>query len=504
MLTATRLPCVPSPTGVAHAPIGGVGVTGSLYERVLATSKAEGVCFDFADCAGRVLRTLIAYYWLLIRFPISFSIFLVRYNMLWEGPVVGLLLTAFSLPFYPLAAMGLLLAKKLCGAGAYNPGNIFFTPPDDPLTSLLWDYYKVMSPPLSQFMLNRGDTVAVAHSWYDHITDKFFWRRHLEAVGARVPRQLGVWKELEGGKWGVEWSHPLKGEDIVIKIADESNGIGDAFLRNGSGEGMMGSEADVHAFLSAPFYTGRETLVLEWIRPAAGQEVHSLDVVTVATPDGGIELLTVRRAILPRTPPRGRAPSPLRRPRARRPSACACPASSTPSPPPPPPTPTPSAHRTGSVLGRLCGRQDDALDPRRLRGRRRAREDLRDGAMVRARLRQDGAEAHILAGARPAWRSRVGGPDGGVPQEGDGGAAVAQDDRLGRDHREGRPRLLRGQLRADAAAPPRLPLVGQPLVLPRQLELRGGGCRACALHTLRHLAQSIISAAVPNRFAVAR
>ena len=33
--------------------------------------------------------------------------------------------------------------------------------------------------------------------------------------------------------------------------------------------------------------------MLEWIRPAEGQEVHSLDMVTLAKPDGEIELLTV-------------------------------------------------------------------------------------------------------------------------------------------------------------------------------------------------------------------
>jgi hypothetical protein len=58
----------------------------------------------------------------------------------------------------------------------------------------------------------------------------------LEAVNADVPRELGRWKLLDSGEWGVEWYHPLNGEDIVIKLKDESNGIGDAFLLNGDGK----------------------------------------------------------------------------------------------------------------------------------------------------------------------------------------------------------------------------------------------------------------------------
>ena len=82
--------------------------------------------------------------------------------------------------------------------------------------------------------------MAIAHSWFDHITHKFFWRRHLEDVGAPVPRELGRWKELPSGEWGVEWYHPLVDEDIVIKLKDESNGIGDAFLLHGTGTDELG------------------------------------------------------------------------------------------------------------------------------------------------------------------------------------------------------------------------------------------------------------------------
>ena len=279
--------------------IGGVGEEGSMYEKIMRLSEAEGDRFDFHDCASRVARCWVAYYWLLLRFPLSFGWFLVRYNMLWEGRATGLVLTGCFYLVYPFAAFCLVLAKRVLGLdGGYVPakGNIFFEPPPSRVTSLLWDYYKALSPPLAQFMMNRGDADAIAHSWYDHVTDKDFWRRHLERVGARVPMELGRWKELEGGAWGIEWCVPLRGHDVVIKVTDESNGIGDAFLLHGDsdGDGTISGPASLEAFMRADgVYKGREALILEWIRPAPEQEVHTLDIVTVAQPDGGIELLTL-------------------------------------------------------------------------------------------------------------------------------------------------------------------------------------------------------------------
>ena len=92
--------------------VGGVGVKGSWYETILRKSEKEEVWFGMDDCLGRMLRVLVAYYWLAVRHPISFFYFLVRYNMLWEGSAAGLLTTVLFYPVYPFAALALLLAKK--------------------------------------------------------------------------------------------------------------------------------------------------------------------------------------------------------------------------------------------------------------------------------------------------------------------------------------------------------------------------------------------------------
>ena len=42
-----------------------------------------------------------------------------------------------------------------------------------------------------------------------------------------------------------------------------------------------------------PVYDGKKAvLLLQWVRPASGMELHALDLVTIAMPDGTIELLT--------------------------------------------------------------------------------------------------------------------------------------------------------------------------------------------------------------------
>lgn len=232
------------------------------------------------------------------------------------GKWVGFFTTVLFYPIYPVVALVVLIVKRTFFAPpAYEDDNVFFKPPADPLSALLWEFYKALSPPMAQFMMNRGNTDAIAHSWFDHITHKHFWRRILEQAGARVPRELGRWRCLDEAKnkWGVEWFHDLVDEDIVIKLKDESNGIGDAFLYNGSGEGQIKDQAAMEKYLrelkgaqigcgakndSGLVYDGKEALILEWIRPSTAkdesgeQECHTLDIMTVAKPDGHIDVVT--------------------------------------------------------------------------------------------------------------------------------------------------------------------------------------------------------------------
>jgi len=296
----------------------GVGKAGSLYESILASSNADTKWFTIGDTTSRVARVLVTYYVLMFTHPISFFIFLTRYNMLWEkggglGLWFGFFSTVLTYPIYPLTFLITLLAKRWFMEEPAYATTVFFQPPKGTFSAILWEYYKGLSPPMAQFMMNRGDKTAIAHSWYDAITDKHFWRSILEGSGAAVPRELGRWKDLGNGEWGVEWFYPLKGEDIVIKLRDESNGIGDAFLYNGTGEGEIADQEAMERYMretkgeqqgcgtnddSGLVYNNKEALILEWVRPstakdAAGeQECHSLDIMTVEMSPGNIEVVT--------------------------------------------------------------------------------------------------------------------------------------------------------------------------------------------------------------------
>ena len=150
--------CLPRSTAPSKLKgVGGVGVPGSWYETILRTSKNEEVWFGMDDCLGRTVRVLVAFYYLAITHPLSFFRFLVRYNMLWEGAVSGLLITVLFYPIYPFAAFLLLMAKQaLLPPRAYEANNVFFDPPKGAAAAAVWSLYKALSPPVAQFMLNRG------------------------------------------------------------------------------------------------------------------------------------------------------------------------------------------------------------------------------------------------------------------------------------------------------------------------------------------------------------
>lgn len=99
----------------------GIGDPDSLYAKLLRLSKDEDDRFDVYDCASRVARCIVAFYWLLLRFPLSFCWFMVRYNLLWEGKTVSAV-TFACFPIYPFAAFTMVLAKRLLGLdGGYVP-----------------------------------------------------------------------------------------------------------------------------------------------------------------------------------------------------------------------------------------------------------------------------------------------------------------------------------------------------------------------------------------------
>ena len=117
--------------------IGGVDDPCSMYSKILHLSEDGGEFFTTFDIVSRVMRCWLAHYWMMVRFPLSYGYFLIRYNMLWEGPLVGALLTVCGYPlFYPLAALALVLGKRIFGLdGGYVTASEAMEPPSPPARS---------------------------------------------------------------------------------------------------------------------------------------------------------------------------------------------------------------------------------------------------------------------------------------------------------------------------------------------------------------------------------
>jgi hypothetical protein len=132
---------------------------------------------------------------------------------------------------------------------------------------------------------------AIQHTWYDTILTKHFWRETLTNVGARLPRALGSW---DGKDLVVNYPGEIEKCDLVVKIPDSFLGIGDSFWNRGRDFKTL---KDLEVLLNKPVseggYLGKEALVLELVRPKASLGVHSMDVVTIRTPDDDVKVLSV-------------------------------------------------------------------------------------------------------------------------------------------------------------------------------------------------------------------
>lgn len=266
----------------------GVGEPGSMYTECLNLNPNQRY-FGFADIISRTVRVIVGYYACLCYRPLSFFIFMLRYNMLWLGTLPGLAWTLPTFFVWPLTSLFLVLVKtakkKLFGHAQFDDGNVFFVPPSNPIAAILWSWYKELSPPVAQFLYCKGDKRAVQASWKDVDTTKNYWRSKLAAAGAHVPRELALWN-----KNTLVWAHPYEKQDIVIKLDDSYLGIGDQFLVHGD---QFSTAAELEAILKRDCSGLINVHVLEWIRPAEGMEVHSLDILTLAKPNGTIEVCTV-------------------------------------------------------------------------------------------------------------------------------------------------------------------------------------------------------------------
>lgn len=264
---------------------------GKWYQECLLSGNTRpfGGWFGLWDCFWRYSLTVMLFYWNMITTPLSFASYTYEYNRLWYGSW-GHALTAIY-PVLPLGIIAAELFKKLKERFSKEenwmtagPGAVFFVKPPNPLADLLWSCYLNTSMFTAQYLLAGTHPDAISHTWEDTLLTKDFWRAALDQVHARVPRQLGRWVGDE-----LKLFHDLNHSDLVIKVPDSYLGIGDSFWNYGRD---YSTKEDLEGNLKEN-YTGKEVMVLELVRPKKDLGVHSLDIVTVRTPDGNAKVLSV-------------------------------------------------------------------------------------------------------------------------------------------------------------------------------------------------------------------
>jgi len=278
---------------------------GQMYE--LCTKSEPRAWFTISDCISRYSLVLFAHFWNIFTSPKSYFIYTVKYNNVWYGHWRGFFLS-FCYPIMPIAMILITFGKRFkqifCSGDwmTDGPGRVFFVKPSNPFASLIWDFYLEQSLFVGQFHLVGTDDDAIAHTWYDEILDKTFWSKTLSDVGVRTPRRLGSWD----GK-SLTMGFKLEDSDLVVKLPDSYLGIGDSFWdfkKSNSGVDDTSSYtglADLKAKLQIT-YVGKPALVLEKVKPKKGMfvshqpgcsDVHSIDIITVRTPDNDVRVMSV-------------------------------------------------------------------------------------------------------------------------------------------------------------------------------------------------------------------
>lgn len=257
----------------------------------------------------------VLFVFLLVTNPIGLFRFSLAFNGLWYGKVFGVVSTLAFWWCYPIVILGIVIAKKVKKActsvKSFDDGNVFFVSPSNPVAALLWDFYKDVSVYVGLFLMCGVDQLAVDHSWYDHLTQKDYWRELLPRAGARVPRQMGRWEgsSPEGKRLRLDFD--VMGstvEKIVVKLPDSYLGIGDLYLTKGEpmfeyGKNDDGTERYMGGYNSVEelreiiakgeHYQNKDgVLILEFIVPATDQECHTLDILTIKTAENGVQCVS--------------------------------------------------------------------------------------------------------------------------------------------------------------------------------------------------------------------
>ena len=248
--------------------------------------------FSVRDILTRLSLGLIGFWYGMISHPFLF----VKYSYIYNRVFLGYRKAVFSVLFLPLWPLFMLIHALYNRNLAYLPMlNVedeeleslrFFTNKLSPLESFLYDLSQEFCNYVGNFYILGANELAIQTMYWDtDKTTKVFWREKLEAGGARVARELGVWD----GKEAKLADGAAECPSILIKITNSCMGVGDKFLKRGQ---HYSSSEDLISILTTG-YLDKPSLLLEVIRPLPELGVHSLDILTARTPSGEVQLVDI-------------------------------------------------------------------------------------------------------------------------------------------------------------------------------------------------------------------
>lgn len=278
-------------------------VAGDVYH-LCTTGTKDQTWFTLGDCLYRYSLVFGAHYWNVLTCPAAYFYYTLQYNKVWYGLVPGTVLSCFYLvmPFaLMIKSLYKILRDKLTTSANWMtdcPGNVFFLKPPNPIASIIWDFYLDQSLYVGQFYLVGTDKDAIQHTWYDTILTKDFWGKTMTDMGARIPLRLGRWKKNK-----FEVYHPITNQNLVIKLPDSYLGIGDSFWNHGTDYNNL-EELEtklMETYGPGGKFAANDAIVMECVVAkkdifqefSSYKDVHSIDIITIRTPDDGVKVLSV-------------------------------------------------------------------------------------------------------------------------------------------------------------------------------------------------------------------
>lgn len=260
----------------------------------LNTLPEQTSWFTLKDCIHRYSLVVAGFTFAITTTPISFMRYTFAHNMLWYGTVPGFIMS-LGFPIMPAVLVGVQAIQKVKSLFETSnwqtdgPGRVFFMKPSNPIGSFVWDCYLTQSMYVGQYFLVGTNPDAISHTWVDSLLTKDFWRKSLNSVNARVPRELGRFEKLE-----LTMDYDLAENDTVIKLEDSFLGIGDSFWKYGADYSNLNEfKAKMKETYDTDQFREKIALVLELVRPKQELGVHQLDIITMRTPDNDVKVISV-------------------------------------------------------------------------------------------------------------------------------------------------------------------------------------------------------------------